>query len=230
MFSSTFGVVFQCSFSVGIWYSIGPRYSCSAKKTTSGNTNEVENIIGDHLSGKTFKEVETLYVYNEKTLQKIPAGFANFLPQLIALEWFSGSLTSLSAEDLEPFTNLVALSFAYNKLVSLESNLFKPTPNLQIISFYGNQIESVGSDLLTALVFLKDVRFQANRCIDIDAFNEQEIEKLKLELKMKCVLQAETTEKTLDRPRNGTLVIKSGSCLQYRKVQSEDEDRFDFAC
>lgn len=229
LFCTASAVVFECKYSVASWYTLGQRYTCTAKRISSSSVNFVENVTGVHLNGRNSRQVETLFVHNELTLIQLPEGFASFFPDLVALEWFYGSLTSISASDLKAFPKLAALSFAYNKIASLDGNLLQHNTNLQIISFYRNSIESVGSELLQGLTKLVDVRFEANRCINTNAFNKPDIEKLKTELSMKCQPPTTTTTIPVVAPRNGSIVVRVGSCLRYSRIESNQKP-FDFTC
>lgn len=119
-------------------------------------------------------------------LERIPKGIEKFFPHLIGLRWSNGFLTTVTAEDLQPFPDLQIFYVYNNKIVSIDGDLFKNNPKLNVIYFHGNLLENIGSGLLDGLDNLVQAFFNMNSCIDMEATSPSMIEQLKLGLRILC--------------------------------------------
>ena len=135
-------VIFNCAYSNTYWNVVEKFYSCRPIVISTNNTSVLENVQGNHLSGKSNADVLTFSVYNQN-LPAIVKRIENFFPNLIAFAWTNTGLTKISSEDLRPFPKLRYINFKKNNLTSLESDLFQHTSELEEISFNNNFITSV---------------------------------------------------------------------------------------
>lgn len=204
----TTGVIIECNFKNEGWDLETDQYTCSDTIiTTDRNMTHVVDVTGNHLSEKTNAEVTAFYIYtSHKRWKRILKGMDKFFPKLIALAWQGGSLTTLTAEDLEQFPNLQQFNAYNNKLVSLDGGLFKHTPKLRRINFRSNLLEHVGIGLLDNLTHLTVSDFENNPCIDIDAYTQKAIQELKLILQNQCPPLETTTTSTTTSSTSTTFI------------------------
>lgn len=104
--SLTKGVTIQCDFRDYNWGRIvGIKYSCDyATLISDGNLTHVIDVTGNHTSEKTNADVKSLWINSShQHFNRIPKGLGKFFPNLIGFGWHNGNLTTLAAEDLEPF-------------------------------------------------------------------------------------------------------------------------------
>lgn len=144
------------------------------------------NIVGTHQEGRTDDDVTGLSIYNQRGLSRFPGGIAGFFPNLAAIDWVFGDLTSISRSDLEPFPELRFLTLFGNQLTSLEDGLFQSSTNLEYVDLGNNLVRNVASDLFTGLTELRWVFFQRNPCIDIIAATPEAIQELSALLVGQC--------------------------------------------
>lgn len=193
--ASTYGSIIECDFKNVYWGIIAVRYTCDeANVINSESETALSNVIGNHTSGKSDENVEALTVSDEKTLDRIPKNIGKFFPNILALLWTYGALTSITAEDLEQLPKLNILVLSHNKLVSLDESLFKHTPKLQLIEFNDNLIEHADKKLLTSLKQLESAEFLENPCINMTASTSREVRDIKLKMPIKCKPITITTE------------------------------------
>jgi len=181
--TSLHGMTFHAYYTNVYWES--NLYTCQVTKAYGVNAT-LTAIKGTHLSGKTNEDVQGLELIDVYSFDQIPINLDHFYPNLIAIEFSKGNLSSVTANDLKPFSNLKILSIWKNKIVTIEGDLFRFTPNIQWIYFNNNMITSVGSDLLSELSNLTYANFGYNPCISTVATGGAEIESLKTELLNKC--------------------------------------------
>lgn len=185
--SLTCGLKFQCEFKAAVWTSIsGSHYNCLATIVNSGNLASLEEVTGNHLSGRSNFDVRSIHVEGDRTHNKIPRNLEKFFPNLLGLVWDDGNLTTISANDLKPFPYLRVLSIASNHVTKLDGDLFKYSPRLRYIRFHTNFFEHLGQDLLTDLNDLEWVDFTKNPCISMSASTTEQFEELNRQMPIKC--------------------------------------------
>lgn len=167
-------------------------YTCTASTTYFGNPSVLEEVIGMHKPGKSHKDVEGLELKNQK-LSEIPGNLAEWFPNLVAVDFTSTEILTISSADLQPFAELVHLRVRKNKIVSLDGDLFQHNPNLQLIDFNENRLQNVGFNLFGELRHLKGAGFGSNPCINEEASNPQRIFELNQELPISCPPKETTT-------------------------------------
>lgn len=150
-------------------------------------------MTGNHYEGFSNEDVILLEVADH-SLHVLPLGIIDFFPNLVGLRWFDGRLTSLTADDLEPFSKLRAVDFGRNRLTSIDGDLFRHNQDLDWLFFDENRLEHVGHDLLTSFPHLRRADFRMNPCIDVNANTTELIAELNLQLPISCPpLEEETT-------------------------------------
>lgn len=182
------GVTFTCVFREISWGIIGPQYGCEPTVTVVGNRTDLVRVVGVHPDGLSNADVRILDVRNEQLLSRLPQNIATFFPNLIGIQWSVGSLTALTANDLQPFPNLQVLALSNNQISSLNSNLFTNTNQLQWISFFNNSLSGVGNNLFSPLTNLSFANFLENPCISVLANTPQAIQDLNNQLPLQCPL------------------------------------------
>lgn len=184
--ASTNALSFHCNFKMISWVVAGRDvYFCSSSALTiDGNSTHIQSVTGNYSSGYTNADVEGFSVYHDK-LSRLPKGIEKFFPILAGLDWRSGSLTSISSEDLQPFPQLQMILLGSNKLTSLDGDLFVYTPKMRYISFDDNLLQSIGFGLLDDLNKLTNAYFNGNPCISLAA-PPQTIQELKVKLLGQC--------------------------------------------
>lgn len=175
------------------WAVIGTRYSCHAFIIDLGNLTTVYDIEGTHLEGRSDADVEVIRVSNFQVINHIPFGFDHFFPNLILVDWFSGNLTTVSADQLEQFPNMIMLNLEHNSLVSLDGDLFKHSRKLQWIALSDNLLQHAGHGLLDDLDDLETAHFESNPCINFYAGTPERIQELRTQLAIRCPPLDETT-------------------------------------
>lgn len=148
------------------------------------------NITGNHLKGKSDKDVESLDLVFQ-FLPQLPDGIEIFFPNLKIIQIYQSNLESIS-KDVLKFPNLLILYLGHNNLVTLDGDLFEFTPSLEEIWFDSNFPQHVGHDLFSNLDLLREAFFRSNPCIDRFAVTRQEVLNLNIELPISCP-PAETT-------------------------------------
>lgn len=195
LIASAYGSIIECDFKNIYWGIIAVRYTCDEANVINSDTETaLSNVIGNHTSGKEDENVEALIVSDEKTLDKLPKDIGKFFPNMLALLWTYGALTSITADDLEQLPKLNILVLSHNKIVSLDESLFKHTPKLQLIEFNDNLIQHADKKLLATLKQLESAEFMENPCINMTANTSREVRDIKLKMPIKCKPITTTTE------------------------------------
>lgn len=144
------------------------------------------NIVGTHEEGRIDADVRGLSIYNQRGLSRLPGSIESFFPNLVAVDWVFGDLTSVSQSDLLSFPNLRFLTLYGNQLTSLDDGLFQNSTNLEYVDIGNNLIRNVASDLFNGLVELRWVFLQRNPCVDIIAATPEAIDELSSLLVGQC--------------------------------------------
>ena len=185
------GVIYTCTYANKNWTAVGILYGCTALKIDVGISLDVENVLGNLVSGKSPEDIEAFSVAR-KPVKNLPNNLADFFPNLKGIQLYSVDLETISVEDFRQFPMLEFLNLAVNLLTSLPGDLFKFNPNLKLIYVYNNKLSTVGQGILDGLNFLENVDFTLNPCINKNGQTREEIEILKEELLQKCLPAGET--------------------------------------
>lgn len=196
MLSSARAVVFYCDFKMYTWLNVGSQYTCEIYGIEDSNPTEVDDIRGEHMPGKNDSNVIAFSIYYvTPTLPKIPAGIETFFENLLVFRW-TQSLTSLSAEDLEPFPELKVFFIRNANLFSIEGNVFQHNTKLQYIALDYNRIQHIGTGFLNGLTQLTSFYFHSNLCLNAYATNADVVEIVRLKIAAYCPPYDPSTETT----------------------------------
>jgi hypothetical protein len=125
---------------------------------------------------------------------KIPKGFLNYFPNFIGLFSWGCPISTLNGDELDEYPNLEFYSQEKSYLVRVPGNFFKSTPKMKVFNFYGKKIQNVGVNLFNHLIYLQQLYFDENTCINKDADSASEVPALIEELIQKCPdIEPETT-------------------------------------
>ena len=181
------GIIFDCNFRTSQWTQIDNLYTCNVRQVTpSGSNTALADVRGIHLPGQTNENVQAIENLNTFSYNRIPTNLKDFFPNLIGIYFWRGNITTISAEDLQPFPNLRIFGIESHRLVTIDGNLFKHTPRVQIVMLSDNLIENVGLNLLTGLTNLNIAVFLRNTCINSFADTPAGLENLRNELISQC--------------------------------------------
>lgn len=176
----------------------------------------IESAQGNHSTGLTDREVKGLNVWNDLYLSQIPQGIGKIFPNLVALQWYDGNVSSVVADDLKQFPKLRVLSLQGNRLHTIHNDLFQYNLKLNWISFSKNVLQHVESDLLTPLTVLKTASFYYNQCIHMEVSSPEEILDLSLKFSEKCPMLIES-------PESGDCFAGCISRIETLKLQFQTE-------
>lgn len=179
-------IIFRCNFELVDYGPIKTRYACKVNTISAEDLTTVDDIKGEHRSGKNNSDVEALWIENKFELSAMPSNIEQFFPNLVAISWFNGNLTTITSTDIKPFPKLIRIYLSFNKIATLDGDLFQYTSKMQRIHLNGNLISNVGVDLLADLTELARVDLRMNPCISINADTPDLIEDLKLQLSVTC--------------------------------------------
>lgn len=185
------GRILQCNYSSTTWPLLGAVYNCRAN-VIEGNTNLIEEIIGDHLNERSNEDVQGLQC-TEQVLSTIPQNLASFFPNLRAVDFSNAQILTLVAADVSQLTNLAFFRVFNNRLTSIEGNLLSSNLHLQYVDFGRNLLETVGENLLGNLNALSAADFSGNTCIDMQVSSPAGIANLNKQLPLRCPPTAPTT-------------------------------------
>jgi hypothetical protein len=109
-----------------------------------------ENVTGNHLTGKTNKDLKVLNFRN--TVNFFPRGLNTIFQNLTEVVITRCGLKEISREDLTGLEKLEVLITEYNMIKSLPINLFEGMSKLKKISFRGNKLEFVSSEMFQPVI------------------------------------------------------------------------------
>lgn len=166
----------------------GPRYSCDGPLLSKIEENqEITAVYGEHLSGKSNIDVESLYILDVDNLTYIPRGVEKLFPNINTLYIVGCNVSNLVGNELDALGNLTNFGLTFNyDLGTVPASLFNQTPLLKVIDFRLNNIRIIDGDLLGPLKLLQYANFEANDCIWRKAKNSLEIYELRQEMTRFC--------------------------------------------
>lgn len=178
-------MIFYCHFRHGNWAVVEEIYNCEVSVVENPEIAEVTGIIGNHLPGFSNNDVEGFYAYG-RGLDLFPSNLEAIFPKIIAFVFAHNQFTSISSDDLAPWTNLRLLRVDDNKIGTVDGNLFKSNRKFEYLDFDSNLIENVGLNLLRDLNELAIASFENNPCISFSRDTPQGIEELIAKLLTQC--------------------------------------------
>lgn len=171
IFSSTYAVKFNCTYSIINYAVVGERYTCTAILLSFEEGPVLTGVFGNHLYGRNNSNVVAVVINNQITLNFIPQQMQNFFPLLGAITVYNCNLTLLNRNDLRHYSNLEYLNLYYNRIQLIPGGFFDKAPRMRYINFNNNQIKHVGENLIEPLFSLNHAHFSANDCISFAVTN-----------------------------------------------------------
>lgn len=187
---------FHCTFEIRTWNDLGEIYICSATSEVTATTTSsisLEEVVGNHLSGKSNEDVKGVVTYRSSEFTQIPLGMETFFPDLKLIQFWYGNISSVVAEHLRPFPNLVYLSLPVNHITSLDTDLFKYTTKIKDFVIPSNKIQRVGENIFSNLPELRWVNFLSNPCFSYYADTPEQLQYLKNSLAQYCPSSSSST-------------------------------------
>lgn len=160
------------------------KYACEVTEIKNPEHVEVTEVLGEHLNGKPNSDVEAFFLM-EKSLRFFPKKLDTFFPNIMIMKVSGNQITSISPEDLAPWSNLRIFFAESNRIETLDGDIFKYNLNVSQISFQHNSIIQFEHKYLNAL---ESADFRDNKCIDNFAHESSSltIEELKAKLLAQC--------------------------------------------
>lgn len=170
------GFTINCVYEDLNWGGILPsEYTCTGTVSASDNNTSVLTVTGTHLTGRTNADVRGFSIYNSQITNRLPSNINSFFPNIVAVDWVFGTLSTINSEDLRQFPNLIMLSVFGNQLTLLDSNLFTHTRSLRWVELSNNRITNIGEGILANLTDLQFVLFERNTCYSTIATTPESI-------------------------------------------------------
>jgi hypothetical protein len=214
-------VILSCKYGMRDWDLVGNVYECMSQAQNTENSTIIEEVRGEHLSGKANEDVE-LYWEQSKTMTSIPTNLASFFPNLKAILLYSPIL-QLSSSDLKSFPNLLRFEFWGGKFANLDGDLFQYTRKLKVINFHIPGLKNVGENLLTGLNLIR-VTFFESGCIGTWT-TLQSIQELNQKLLMNCPpLEPLTSPMTTSQKTTTLSTSTSTQCTVRCSLDSEVDE------
>jgi Leucine-rich repeat (LRR) protein len=176
--------IIDCNYCEEVVHNWGVRYTCKAKKLKETNHDDLK-ITGTHLDSRNNSNV-TQFFAKGIDIHQIPKKVGETYKYLEVLRITSCDLKVLYKSDLKNFDNIKYLDLLGNKLDNLESDVFEHTPKLIEIMLNNNRLQFLGPNLLHPLKALKVINFGGNICVSSVYKSDDEIERLKNEIRLKC--------------------------------------------
>jgi hypothetical protein len=179
-------LIIRCNFKLMNWIYLSHRtYTCVGTVNSHLNAEILENVQGNHKTGKSNNDVEMLQLHNQR-ISSIPKEIATFFPNIKGLDFYKSDISSISSADLQSFPELKIFIIYENKIESVDGDLFKFNPKLKFINFDYNHLKSVGYDLIKDLKALEIADFTNSRCINRYASTLEELAELNSQLPTSC--------------------------------------------
>lgn len=156
---SIFSAVLECDYKI----IRGGSYVCYARNLTVNSKVTVVGVIGTHLQGKSNVDVKTIDVTRQNCVS-LPSGIEKFFSNLTEIVFYGSKLSSLSALDLKPFSNLTKLFLVNNLIKSLPADLFMHTPKVKSISIQEDFLVAIDKTIFNSLQDLSYFYFVTNKC------------------------------------------------------------------
>lgn len=185
----------KCNHQVNRWTGLGPIQECLVVDLYVVNPNETVTSLNKH----HYTTIKSFYVYKSKKFLHMPKGVEKFLEGLEVLVIAHTGLKEIKSSDLKPFELLKEIHMDNNQLEELESDLFIFNPMLRKVNFDNNKIKKIGCGILEPLKRLDLVCLTRNDFHIKEADNQQAVELMKIELKVKTCSNETGTSPTTTR-------------------------------
>lgn len=154
----------------------------------------VTGVSGAHLYNNEDSGVIGLNIYEPSVCHIIPDGLGDIYKNLEAFAVWKSALKTVTSADLKQFPKLREIWLYENELQYLESNLFEFNPSLEYMNFKNNKIKFIGANFFNYLPKLSKAVFWYNVCINDEATDATQLEKIRNDIKTKCSFKDETTD------------------------------------
>ncbi|KAL7012503.1 hypothetical protein ACKWTF_014891 [Chironomus riparius] len=179
----------QCDYGTDFYFAVDFVYQCKLQNTLNIKSREsavISSVNGSHSSGKTSADV-TGFWSSFSAIEYFPRNLDNIFTNLEIILINNGRLKEIQQSDLRPFTKLGFLSLSDNEIVFLEDGLFAYNPELEYVGFAYNKIIQIGSQVFDNLNKLTWLWLLGNKCINMDANNNQTaVKEVISQAKVKC--------------------------------------------
>lgn len=181
-------VEIYCHHQRNAWTSLGPLQECIVENLVITQPNDTVTRLNKH----NYLTVKSFFIHKSQKCDFMPVGIEKFLERLEVLIIAGTALTTITKENLKPFTFLTQLYMNDNRLQALDGDLFIHNPSITGVNFDSNFIKRIGFFLLEPLNSLKWITFSYNSCLNSKAHNSSQLVMLKEELRKKCPMPNET--------------------------------------
>ncbi|CRL03106.1 CLUMA_CG016755, isoform A [Clunio marinus] len=151
------------------WAGFPDSYTCTVTSATITEEGiEIKDFIGEHMEGKSNKDVTALR-FNNTVVSFFPRGIFKTFPNLKVLEIHNCGLKKVSRSDLEGLETLKTFYLQKNRLKTLPIDLFDDMRDLQRIFLSENKdLEFMSSDMLNEDLKqrLKIITLEKTKCVD----------------------------------------------------------------
>lgn len=176
----------KCDFDIGYLGRIRSK-ECNVKNLVITSPNQTVTSINGN-SGNYYHSMNIrILKISSQTVHYLPAGNANLLPNLEAIQIYKSSLKSIARRDLEPFKSLTDLIVHLNDVETLDDDLFESNHELRNIYFIKNKLTYIGGNIFKPLVKLDRAFFKDNICINQSAFGPIQLKELKTKIRRTCL-------------------------------------------
>lgn len=177
----------NCEFKNDTWFNFDAAYFCYLRSVKVETPNVlVFEVHGNHLSGKTSDEVNSIWIDHSPECFYFPARFHHFFSNIKGLSITNTGLKAITREDLRNFPKLTTVWIYSNKLTTLGPRLFAFNTKLKFIDFGDNRIRSISADILDPIANLEKALFNKNICTGTDAMTPEALKNLEREILEKC--------------------------------------------
>ncbi|KAL7012464.1 hypothetical protein ACKWTF_014863 [Chironomus riparius] len=220
----------QCEYGISSYHAVGYVYECVLQNTLNIKSREsavINSVNGSHSSGKSNADVTGFWSWDSScVIEYFPRNLDNIFTNLKMILIQYGRLKEIQQSDLRPFTKLVFLSLYNNEIEFLEDGLFAYNPELEYVGFAFNKIIHIGSQVFDNLNKLTWLRLLGNKCINMDAVNNQTtVKEVISQAKSKCLSFPEI-DKELQKLENSLLCVNSESLPIFDQNLQKLQNRF----
>lgn len=168
--------------------------SAMACKTHNLNITKPQQVITKVLPfpNQQDKSVNAFLVHNQNC-EYFP-NISDFFGNIEGIAIQKSNLRKITKKDLKGFKNLKSISLFGNRLKIIENELFRYNPKLELVSLFNNQLQPIFPSAFDNIINLKILYLNSNPCINQDALQSSDIEKIKCEIVSKCKVDEQLRE------------------------------------
>jgi hypothetical protein len=179
----TFALTLHCKFEDYIY---DGNYKCEVENLRITTRNEiVSEVSGTHLARRTNSDVIILAI-GDQTAHYLPKNLGQLFPNLLYLSINKSGLKEITKNELKDLPKLRNIVVIGNDIENLAGDLFEFNSQLAHIRFPTNKIKTIGKDIFKSLSNLESVNLIRNECINQQASNLPEIDKMMKDSESEC--------------------------------------------